>query len=90
MDGIRKKFPTFVPRHDFDILALADGRFEGTEKGLRAWLDQEWAFQIKMCGDARLAMESARNMLSAPGVVTGVSTHRWNLCSLSSTHTSIG
>lgn len=70
---IRKRFPRFRPRHDFDILALGDGRFKGTEKEVYAWLDKELAVQVAMSGDARPALEAATRMLSTKGTVTGVS-----------------
>ncbi len=71
--NIRTKYPTYHPRHDFDVYVLGDCRYTGPEKDIGAWLDDELAFQAAMFGDARLAIEAARDMLSGPGVVTGVS-----------------
>ncbi|KAI0715489.1 hypothetical protein C8T65DRAFT_573064 [Cerioporus squamosus] len=67
LSRILKRFPNFKPRHDFDILAI--GRYQGPEKGVYAWLDQQLAWQG---ASARSAIEAARNMLSAEGVVTGM------------------
>ncbi|KAI0701419.1 hypothetical protein C8T65DRAFT_579624 [Cerioporus squamosus] len=67
MDNILARYPNFVPRHDFDVFALGDGRYQGPESKIRSWLDDELA----MIGDTRLAIESARDMLSAPGIATG-------------------
>ncbi|KAI0709637.1 hypothetical protein C8T65DRAFT_739816 [Cerioporus squamosus] len=71
METIHTKYPTFVPRHDFDILALSDGRYKGPEEDIRAWLDRELASSAKAFGGARQAIEGARNMLSGPVFVTG-------------------
>ena len=70
---IRKRFPRFEPRHDFDILALGDGRYNGPEQGVYTWLDKELALQVRFLGDARTAVESAKRALSVEGIVTGVS-----------------
>ncbi len=73
MANIRSKYPTFIPRHDFDVFVIGDCRYKGPEKNIRAWLDDELALQAAMFGDERLAIEAARKMLSGPGIVTGVS-----------------
>ena len=73
LEHVRKRFPQFKPRNDFDLLALGDGRYKGPETGVYAWLDQELALQVTLEGDASPALEAATRMLSAKGVVTGVS-----------------
>lgn len=73
LEHVRKRFPQFKPRNDFDLLALGDGRYKGPETGVYAWLDQELALQVTLEGDASPALEAATRMLSARGVVTGVS-----------------
>lgn len=70
---IRKQFPRFEPRHDFDILALGDGRYKGSEREIYTWLDKELALQVALLGDAGKAVEGAKRALSAEGIVTGVS-----------------
>ena len=73
LEHVRKRFPHFKPRHDFDLLALGDGRYKGSEEDVYAWLDQELALQVALEGDAQPALEAATRMLSARGVITGVS-----------------
>ncbi|TFK78993.1 hypothetical protein K466DRAFT_506375 [Polyporus arcularius HHB13444] len=68
---IRKRFPRFEPRNDFDLLALGDGRYKGPEKEVYAWLDQELAMTIALSGNATQALEGATRMLSAKKTVTG-------------------
>ncbi|KAI0689583.1 hypothetical protein C8T65DRAFT_588550 [Cerioporus squamosus] len=72
LSHIRKQFPRFEPRHDYDILSLGDGRYQGSEDGIYSWLDQELALQVALLGDARPAIEGARRALSVEGVVTGL------------------
>lgn len=69
LDNIRTRYPAFVPRHDFDIFALGDGRYKGPANKIRSWLDDELA----TFDNERLAIQSAREMLRAPGIATGVS-----------------
>ncbi|RPD55209.1 hypothetical protein L226DRAFT_526143 [Lentinus tigrinus ALCF2SS1-7] len=69
---IRTRFPGFVPQNDVDLLALGGGSYKGPEEGLRAWLDNELASMVALVGDAQRAIEAAQDILSAPGIVTGL------------------
>ncbi|RPD57155.1 hypothetical protein L227DRAFT_587771 [Lentinus tigrinus ALCF2SS1-6] len=46
LSHIRKRFPPLKPRHDFDILALGDDRYKGSEEDIYASLDQELSSQV--------------------------------------------
>ena len=72
LQSIRKRYPNFRPRHDFDILALSDGRFDGLESEIYTWLDSELAIMVDSMGGADEVLAAAEELLGAREHVTGV------------------
>ncbi|KAI0737109.1 hypothetical protein C8Q80DRAFT_1276661 [Daedaleopsis nitida] len=55
IEKCRERYPNVTPRNDFDILVIATGdgsEYEGPEEGIYAWLDGEFAAQVKTVGSA--------------------------------------
>ncbi|KAI0705498.1 hypothetical protein C8Q76DRAFT_771243 [Earliella scabrosa] len=71
LSAIRKKFPTFVPRNDFDILALSDGRYNGPAADLYTWLDGELAILVEAMGEVESAIAGAEAILGVRENITG-------------------
>ncbi|KAI0688970.1 hypothetical protein C8Q76DRAFT_765596 [Earliella scabrosa] len=69
--AIRKTFPNFVPRNDFDILALSDNRYHGSEAEIYTWLDGELAILVEAMGDVESAIAGAEAILGVCENITG-------------------
>ena len=73
LETILSEYPNFVPRHDFDILALGSGDYDGPECGVYRWLDRQLAEQVEGLGSARSVIASAKRILGGRDHITGVS-----------------
>ncbi|KAI0752788.1 hypothetical protein C8Q80DRAFT_1217221 [Daedaleopsis nitida] len=69
---IRKRYPNFKPRNDYEIVALSGSRYRGPESEIPAWLDGEYARQVAVMGSAEHAIEISEAMLSSREIITGL------------------
>ncbi|KAI0758805.1 hypothetical protein C8Q74DRAFT_1319693 [Fomes fomentarius] len=68
---IRRRFPNFTPRNDFDILALSGELFAGPKAEVYSWLDGELARIANEVGDVEPILASAKKMMDVQDIVTG-------------------
>lgn len=70
---IRKRYPSFRPRNDYDIFILSGSRaYRGPESGLYTWLDGELARQLAVLGSIEDVIQTVQEMLDSTEIVTGV------------------
>ncbi len=72
MRCIRKTYPTFKPRNDFDVLAIGSRDYKGPASGIYTWLDEHFAIAMRPTGSAESVLEGCRRILDREGTVTGV------------------
>ncbi len=70
---IRKHYPYFTPRNDWEVLYLSSVPYSGSEAGLYERLDNYLALEIKERGSYKAVIRRATKDLDEPLDMTGVS-----------------
>ncbi|KAI0642958.1 hypothetical protein C8Q79DRAFT_1012954 [Trametes meyenii] len=69
---VRKQFPSYVPRNDWELLHLSDGNYHGDESGLHEYLDASLAASVADLGSYEGVMKNATTILDELVDCTGL------------------
>ncbi|EIW52414.1 uncharacterized protein TRAVEDRAFT_53837 [Trametes versicolor FP-101664 SS1] len=72
MKTIRKHYPYFTPRNDWEVLYLSSAPYSGSEAGLYERLDNYLALDIKEQGSYKSVVRRATRDLDEPWEMTGL------------------
>ncbi|KAI9057207.1 hypothetical protein FKP32DRAFT_1762474 [Trametes sanguinea] len=61
---VRKTFPGFEIRNDWDIATLTTARVRGTNEEVRAWLDTVWAGEVRALGSEEAVVRLSTKCLN--------------------------
>lgn len=71
--NVRKSYPYFTPRNDWEVLYLSNAPYSGSEAGLYERLDRLLAMEIEDTGSYEMVMQDAKETLDELCDWTGVS-----------------
>ncbi|KAI0671095.1 hypothetical protein C8Q78DRAFT_1033965 [Trametes maxima] len=70
--AVRKRFPSYTLRNDWELLQLSGGAYKGGESGIREYLDRTLVSRVKEFGSHERVMSNATTVLNERVECTGM------------------